>query len=89
MSKDAVKPGETTSEYKIARSGALWGTIATVLGTLVSSGSIVADALGADTKWGIIAGAVIALAGLMKNTLSDLGYINSRTVVKKADSEAK
>jgi len=89
MSKDTVKPGETTSEHKMARVGAIWGIVATFLGALTSIGAVAADALGADTKWGIIAGAIIAMGGMIQTTLVKLGYIKSRTNVKEAAESNK
>ena len=83
---DEVKPGISTSEHAVTKSGGTWGIVATVLGFLISTGSLVGASLGADTKWGIIAGALVSLAGIMQKTLTDLGYINSRTKIKQAAS---
>ena len=88
MAKE-LKPGDETSEYKQARSSGTWGIVALILGVLTTTGASVAQALGNESTWGIIAGGVIAAAGVAQKTLADLGYINSRTVVKKAAEGGK
>ena len=81
-----VKAGEETSEKKVADSANIWGSIATVLGIVLSVGSTVLPSLGDGSKLGIIAGAIIALAGIVQKTLVSLGYIKSRADVKTAAS---
>jgi len=83
-----VKEGEKTTELKVAQGEKVWGIIATVVGLLVTLGATVAEALGTEAKAGIIAGAVVAVAGIIQKTLVSLGYIKSRTDVKVA-SELK
>ena len=84
-----VKPGVETSEYKEAKSASTWGIVAMVLGTLVTIGGAVADALGTDATAGIICGAVVAVAGTLQKTFVSLGYIKSRTDIKMvAEDEA-
>jgi hypothetical protein len=84
MDENNVKPGEMTSEYRAARSGSAWGIVSAVLGVIMSAGSAVLQAVGADTKAGILAGAALAIVGVISKTLVDLGYIKSRTDVKVA-----
>lgn len=79
-----VKEGVETSEKKVADSASRWGVIATVIGAVISIGSIAIPALGDGSRIGIIAGAIIALAGIVQKTLVSLGYIKSRTEVKVA-----
>lgn len=81
-----VKPGEATTEYAAQKSGSLWGIIATVLGILITIGSVVAAGFGESTTGGIVAGAVVSLAGIIQKSLTDLGYIKSRADVKAAAS---
>lgn len=81
-----VKSGVSTSEYGQAKAGSLWGIIATILGILISVGGTVGEVVGANTKLAIIAGVVVSVAGAVQTTLVQLGYINSRTEVKKAAS---
>ena len=83
----AVEPGKDTTEYKEAKSASIWGIVAMVLGFLVTIGASIAEALGTDTKAAIIAGAVVAAAGLAQKTLVSLGYIKSRTEVKTASEK--
>ena len=84
-----VKVGEETSEKRVADNASRWGAIATVLGTVITIGSTVIPALGDGSKIGIIAGAIIALAGIVQKTLVSLGYIKSRADVKAAASYAE
>lgn len=81
-----VKVGADTSEKKVADSANIWGSIATVLGIVLSVGSTVIPALGEGSRIGVIAGAIIAFAGIAQKTLVSLGYIKSRTDVKVAAS---
>ena len=85
----SVEPGKDTSELKEAKSASVWGIVAMLLGTLVTIGGAVADSLGSDSKAAIIAGAVVATAGILQKTFVSLGYIKSRTDVKVADESSK
>jgi len=89
MADAKVKSGATTSEHAQAKSGSMWGIIGIVLGILTTTGATVAASMGADSKWGIVAGALISVAGVTQKTLTDLGYIQSRTQVKAASSVSK
>jgi hypothetical protein len=80
---DEIPAGTGTSEKAVAASGSTWAIVATILGMVLTLGASVAAAFGVDSKAGIICGAVVALAGIVQKTLTDLGYINSRTQVKK------
>jgi len=85
-----VKAGELTSEHRVAKSGSTWGIIAVVLGFIVTSGGVIAENLGHNSNVSLIVGAIVATAGIVQKTLTDLGYINSRTQVKiNADNNAK
>lgn len=74
--------GNESSEYAVAKSSSVWGVVGTVLGILITLGGTIATSLGADTKAAIIVGAFVTLAGVAQKTLTDLGYIGSRTKVK-------
>lgn len=78
-----IKPGKDTSEHAVEKSNSVWGIISTILGLVITFGGAVGEALGADTKYAVIVGAVIAVAGTIQKTLVSLGYIKSRTDVKK------
>lgn len=80
---EELPAGSDTSEAAVAKSSSVWGVVAMILGVLVTTGATVATSLGADTKWGIVAGLVVSVAGILQKALTDLGYINSRTQVKK------
>jgi len=82
MSEVIVKQGSETTEYKETQNAKLWGTIATVLGLVMSFGSAIVEALGQDTRIGIISGALVTVVGLSYKTLVQLGYIKSRTDIK-------
>ena len=84
---DPTKPGEQTSENALASSVNVWGTIVTVLGIVTSIGSTIVPGLGENTKWGIIAGAVLACACAITKALPSMGYSASRSAVKVAQIE--
>lgn len=77
-------PGAETSEYKVAQSVKVWSIVIAILGLVDSVGSSIAAGFGADTKAGIIVGAVIAVAGVISKTLVSLGYSKARADVKVA-----
>lgn len=79
-----LQAGVETSEYKVAQSVKLWSVILAVLGLVDSVGSSIAAGFGADTKAGIIVGAVIAVAAIISKTLVSLGYSKARADVKAA-----
>ena len=79
-----VTPGKETSEHAVAKSGSTWAIVAMVIGLLTTVGTSVAASFGADTKTGIIVGAVVAGLAIFQKTVTDLGYIKSRTDVKVA-----
>ena len=78
-----VKPGHETTEFKVAKSAGTWGVVATVLGTVIAMGSEVLAQVGSSSAVGLIVGAVVAVAGIVTKLLVSLGYIKSRTEVKK------
>jgi len=86
---DTVKPGADTSEHKVAKSANLWGSIATILGLILTFGSSLVPILGEGSNVGVIAGAVVTAAGIAQKTLVQLGYIKSRAEVKVAASLKK
>ncbi|MCK6376016.1 MAG: hypothetical protein L6Q69_18220 [Zoogloea sp.] len=82
-----VKKGVETTEWVAAKSGRFWSILTTVIGLVTTVGSMVVETLGHDSKAGIVAGAAIAVVGIVMKTLNNLGYIKSRTEVKVASSE--
>lgn len=84
-----VKPGATTTEYATKKSASVWGIVAMILGLLTSVGATVGASLGANTSAGIWTGAVVSICGILLKTLTDLGYISSRTAVKTAAGKAE
>lgn len=81
-----VKKGDKTSEHAVAVNASTWGGVATVFGLILSLGSTLLPVMGSNTRIGIIAGAVIALVGILQKTFVSLGYIKSRAEVKVAAS---
>jgi hypothetical protein len=83
-----MKPGIETTEYKVASNAGRWAIASWILGTLVAYGpqlvAAVSDVAGIDSPWGPIAGAAIAILGTIRGLFVELGYIKSRTEVKKA-----
>ena len=79
---DAVKPGNQTTEYLTQKSSSYWGMVSLVLGWIITIGSTIAAIMGANTQYGIIAGAIVAVAGILQKTFVDCGYIKSRTLIK-------
>lgn len=84
-----VTAGVETTEHKVAKSAEVWGSIATILGMIMSMGSAVLPALGDNSRIGIIAGVLIAVAGILHKSLVQLGYIKSRTEVKVAAAKGE
>lgn len=83
MQDSNVTPGRDTTEYAEARAGGTMGLITMILGVAVSLGTILAES-GENTWVGIMAGAFVAIAGIVQTTLIKLGYIQSRGQVKSA-----
>lgn len=79
-----LKPGTQTSEYAVARSNNWISILVSVVGLITAAGSAVVEAIGTDSKIGIVVGAILAVLGIVTKTLTDLGYIKSRTEVKAA-----
>lgn len=76
-------PGRETSEYAVSKNAGTWSTVAVILGAIVTIGSSVLDQVGANSTIGIIVGGVVAIAGVVTKTLVSLGYIKSRTELKR------
>jgi hypothetical protein len=75
--------GKQTSEFELASAPNRWGIVALVLGGIITIGSQLIESLGSLSYWGIIAGAAVAIATEVRKTLIQLGYIKSRTELKK------
>lgn len=75
----ARKTGKDTSEYAVVIANTRMGLAAFLVGIVVAIASTFTEA-GGTTE--IIAGAAIAIAGVIQATLVRLGYIKSRTAVK-------
>jgi hypothetical protein len=78
----ALKPGVETSEYKEAKSAGFWGVITIILGVIISMGPKFIEVLPQDSKWFVLAGAVISVAGVVQKTLVSAGYISGRVTLK-------
>jgi len=83
----SIEPGKDTSEFAVQKSASLWGIIGMVLGFVTTTGATIAESFGVDTKAGIIAGMVIMVSSALLKGLTSLGYIKSRTDVKKAEEK--
>lgn len=79
-------PGVQTSEHAAMQSASLWGKIASTLGMVITVASLIGSTFGATSKWGIVAGSVVTVAGQLQHLLATLGYVDSRTQVKVAAS---
>lgn len=82
-----IKNGRETSEYEQAKSAGVMGWVALILGVLTTQGALLLEKISAGHEgatWAIVAGAVVAFAGLVQTTLAKLGYIKSRSDVKVA-----
>jgi len=79
-----LKDGVQTSEYHAFKHTSYWGTVSIVLGALTAILTEVTQMLGSDSKWGIIAGALLAIVGIITKTLVTLGYIKARENVKRS-----
>ncbi len=75
--------GEKTSEYKLTVSASAWGIAFAILGVITTSGSAVAASIGEENaQWGIIAGAIVSVAGILLKALTSLGYNKGRVEAK-------
>ena len=88
MPEVPVAPGSETTEYKEAKETGFIGKLMVVLGMLVTFGGSVAQILGVDSKAGIIAGAVVVIAGALVKMFSGLGYTKARAIVKASAAAA-
>lgn len=77
-----VKSGELTTEWKAAKASGRIALVLLVLGLLGLIAGCVADAFGASSKLGIIAGGLAAFVGVVTQVMGQLGYTASRTAVK-------
>lgn len=82
-----VKPGQETTEFKVAQSAGVWGAVAMVLGGVIAIGSNVVDSVGNSTVTGLIVGTIVAVAGLLMKLFVSLGYIKARKEVKIVATE--
>jgi hypothetical protein len=84
-----VKAGKETTEYEVTKKANFWAVVGIVIGTVLSVGSAVADAVGADSKIGVVVGGVVTVVAFVQKWLVSAGYIKSRTAVKQAAAEDK
>lgn len=83
---DPIKDGRSTSEYEVTKSAGVWGIIALILGFVTSGVAPILAKFGVieGSTVGIVAGAVIAVAGVALQLLTKLGYIRGRAELKMA-----
>ena len=80
--------GMHTTEYERAKSGGTWGIVALVFGLLMTMlAAIIPQVSGTSETAGIVAGMALSGLGVLQKGLTDLGYIKSRTEVKKANGK--
>ena len=88
-----IKPGETTSEYAVSRSGSMFGMIVTIAGALLSIlPQIIAQAQEipgvTESKYGSLAltilGGLMSVAGIVVKLANDTSYAQGRALVKAA-----
>jgi hypothetical protein len=78
------KAGEETSEYKKARAAGRVALVLFALGVLTLLASSATSMFGANSKVGILAGAVASIAGVLSQAIVSLGYSAARADVKQA-----
>ena len=77
-----ITPGNETTEFR-TKQQANWVTwFALALSALSAIGDVVMQALGHDSKWGMILGGILGTVAIIHKTVVDKVYINSRTDVK-------
>ena len=79
----SVKPGKDTSEYKVVKNTSVLTTIGFALGLVIAAFSAIATTLGDNTVAGIIFGASVSVLSILQDTFIKLGYIKSRTEIKR------
>lgn len=78
-----MKEGKETSEHQVTKIAGYWAIASMVLGLLVTVGGSVMESMGNEGgKYIAALGVAVAIAGKIQKTLTDLGYIKSRTDVK-------
>lgn len=82
--------GALTSEGQLAAKASTWGIVIAVLGGIATLGAVALQTLGIapDSTSGIVAGAVIAIAGVLQKTLTTISYNQGRVSLKGAQINA-
>jgi len=92
--KRALSPGEGTSEFRTMQASGKFGSVLAYVGMigaalpqLLEFTSMAPPAL-TNSKWGgtviAVLGGLIALIGLLKKTMTEVAYIQGRSLVKAA-----
>ena len=88
MPEENVKSGKETTEYKTTVAGIVVSVIQSICGMVLAVAPSISDSVGADTKYGLIAGAAVAIAGGIQTMMLALGYTKGRAETKAAASMA-
>lgn len=90
-----LRPGNETSEFKMARTGSIVGIIAMLIGAITSILPGLMEGMAQDGKIFAICGVILAVAGLVTKVMVTLGYQKGRENIKvplaqasKAQSQA-
>lgn len=79
-----MNEGKNTSEYKVTKQATYFAYISLILALIVAKGPEMLGWVPTDGIWDEVLAAVIGFAGVLQKLLIDLGYIKSRTEIKKS-----
>ena len=85
-SKPKLKAGAETTEYKKTKEANWTLYFSMALGLIIAYGPSLAGKLEYGSTYAVVAGAVVALAGIGQKMMIDLGYIKSRTDLRITDN---
>lgn len=74
--------GKETSEFQITKSSTYFAYAALILAVVVAKGPELLGWVPNEGYWDEILAAVIGIAGVIQKLFIDLGYIDSRTLIK-------
>lgn len=81
MPKTEIKPGKDTTEFQVAKSASTLAKVGMVLSAVTLYAPQFCDKL--DGKAAAIAAAIIGACSVGLELLTSLGYVKSRTILKK------
>lgn len=85
----ALTPGTKTSEHAQISAAGILNYVGMAVASIMAVGPGLVGSSNPNSKWGIIGGAIIALAAIINKTMLALGYNYGRTMLKAQVSQAQ